>query len=132
MNMMAVAVANVNLQASVFYSAMRIYSLLLFIAVCCITPAYAGKKLHVLFIGNSYTYVNNMPGIVADIASSMGDTLIWEMEAQGGFTLGAHFVSPMSTAKAKIAAGGWDYVVLQEQSQVPALPDALVHDNLFV
>ena len=79
-----------------------------------------GKKAKVLFLGNSYTHVNNMPQIAADLAASLGDTLIFEMEAPGGYTLPDHYTSMAS--KNKIKQGGWDYVVLQEQSQVPAKP----------
>lgn len=88
------------------------------------------KKLKVLFIGNSYTYVNNMPQIVADIATAMGDTLVWDMEAPGGFNLGAHYQYNPPTLN-KIKAGGWDYVVMQEQSQTPAYPDNQVNNGMF-
>lgn len=91
---------------------------------------YAGKKVRVLFLGNSYTYVNNMPQIVADMAASAGDTLIWDMEAPGGFTLSGHYTSMAS--KNKIKQGNWDYVVLQEQSQHPALPLQQVSNTTFV
>lgn len=77
------------------------------------------KKARVLFIGNSYTYVNNLPKLVADMAASTGDTLEYDMSAPGGFTLNYHYVFIQATRE-KIQAGGWDYVVLQEQSQVPA------------
>jgi hypothetical protein len=92
--------------------------------------AQAGKKLKVLFIGNSYTYVNSMPQIAADIATSMGDTLVWDMEAPGGSTFIQHFAFNPPTIT-KLQAGDWDYVVLQEQSQTPALPVAQVHQGMF-
>src|SRR4051812_45886499 len=76
------------------------------------------QTFHVLFIGNSYTYVNNLPQIVADVASSMGDSLIYDSYAIGGYTLEQHFAD--SNCTNKIKAGGWDYVILQEQSQLPA------------
>lgn len=106
------------------------YSLIVICLLLLCKQSIAGKKVHVLFIGNSYTYVNNMPQIVADIATSTGDTLVWDMEAPGGFTLGAHFVNNPPTI-AKIQQGNWDYVVLQEQSQTPALPDAQVNTGMF-
>ena len=34
------------------------------------------QSLDVLFIGNSYTYANNMPQMVSELALSFGDTLI--------------------------------------------------------
>ncbi len=98
---------------------MRSFILFLF-ALLIAGNSYAGKKARVLLLGNSYTYVNNMPQIVADMAASTGDTLEWEMEAPGGFMFSGHYTSMAS--KAKIKKGHWDYVVLQEQSQQPALP----------
>lgn len=106
----------------------------LFVTICLILltgsiGAHAGKKLHVLFIGNSYTYVNNMPQIAADMAASMGDTLVWDMEAPGGMALAEHLGNPATIAK--IQARKWDYVVLQEQSLIPAMPDDMA-ENLFM
>ena len=106
----------------------RVTVILLLVMISC--QAFAGKKLKVLFLGNSYIYVNSLPQIIADIATSMGDTLIWEMEAPGGFTLNAHYQSNPSSIN-KIKQGGWDYVVLQEQSQTPALPDNQVNNGFF-
>jgi hypothetical protein len=45
---------------------------------------------HVLFVGNSYTYYNNMPQIVANIALSLGDELIYDSSTPGGHTLEQH------------------------------------------
>ncbi|CAN5441318.1 hypothetical protein BH11BAC1_BH11BAC1_10370 [soil metagenome] len=75
----------------------------------------------VLFLGNSYASVNNLPQIIADVAASAGDTLIFDSHLIGGYSLSQHFDDSISVNKIK--AGGWDYVVLQDQSQAPALPD---------
>ncbi len=107
----------------------RIYSMLFFVFLFS-TSAFAGKKARVLFLGNSYTYYNSMPGLVANMAASTGDTLVWEMEAPGGYTFGGHYTSMAS--KNKIKQGNWDYVVLQEQSQAPALPYQQVFSNTFL
>jgi hypothetical protein len=109
---------------------MRGIIILLFITLGLGPTAFAGKKIKILFIGNSYTYVNNMPQIVADIATSMGDTLVWDMEAPGGYTFSAHWTANPATLS-KIKQGGWNYVVLQDQSQEPALPPALVNTDMF-
>lgn len=108
---------------------MRTFILILLVLLSA-THVYAGKKVRVLFLGNSYTYVNNMPQIVADMATSTGDTLVWEMEAPGGYLLSGHYTSMAS--KAKIQKGNWDYVVLQEQSQHPALPYQQVFNTTFL
>jgi hypothetical protein len=74
----------------------------------------------VLFLGNSYTSVNNLPQMISNVANSMGDTLEWDVEAPGGSYLYDHLTS--TTSVSKIEQGNWDYVVLQEQSQAPTLP----------
>jgi len=71
----------------------------------------------VLFLGNSYTGVNNLPQIVQDVALSAGDTLIFDSHYPGGYQLADHFNDVVS--QNKIISGGWDYVVLQGQSQEP-------------
>ena len=77
-----------------------------------------------LFLGNSYTYVNNLPLLVAALASASGDSLVFDSHAPGGYTLGwqpiAHATDPVSLAK--VGADDWDFVILQEQSQTPAIP----------
>lgn len=82
-----------------------------------------------LFIGNSYTYYNSLPEIVSDIAHSAGDTLIVFSSTPGGYTLANH-LSNTATMN-YIAQGGWDFVVLQEQSQMPAFPLAQVEAETF-
>ncbi len=77
------------------------------------------QHLRVLFIGNSYTEVNNLPGMIADIAASVGDTLTYDRNTPGGCTFKQH---TGNESVVKIALGGWNYVVLQEQSQYPAFP----------
>jgi hypothetical protein len=97
------------------------------------------KKASVLFIGNSYTYVNNLPLLLDSMANAGGDTLIWDMSAPGGYTLQMH--SAYSVTLSKIQSQQWDYVVLQEQSQLPSfepesvdsttIPYALILDSLI-
>ena len=67
--------------------------------------------------------------MVQDIANAHGDTLIYDSSAPGGYTFGNHFNDP--TTKSKIAAGNWDYVVLQAQSQEPSFPPAQVNSQTF-
>ena len=104
--------------------------ILSFAATILAMQCYAGKTVRVLFLGNSYTYYHNMPKLVADMAASAGDTLVWEMEAPGGFTFSGHYTS--TTSKNKIKQGNWDYVVLQEQSQLPAVPYNQLFNNTLL
>ena len=83
----------------------------------------------VLFIGNSYTGVNNLPQLVYDAAISVGDTLIFEKHTPGGNRLMNHASNP--TALAKINSNDWDHVVLQGQSQEPSFSDAQVEAEVY-
>ncbi len=88
-----------------------------------------GQTQRVLFHGNSYTNVNNLPQITADIANSHGDTLIFDSNTPGGYIQQSH--STNQTTLNKIMAGPWDFVVLQEQSQLPSLPINQVEEQVF-
>ncbi len=83
----------------------------------------------VLFIGNSYTYVNDLPALVTGIASSLGDSMYHDIYAPGGYTFQMHSLDP--NTRAKINSDQWDVVVLQEQSQLPALWPDSVAVNVF-
>lgn len=87
------------------------------------------KSKRVLFIGNSYTYYNNMPNLVNSLANSVGDTVIHDSHAPGGETFQGH--ASNSTTLSKIQQGNWDFVVLQEQSQRPAFPIFQVGNSVF-
>ncbi len=82
------------------------------------------KKLKVLFLGNSYTYVNNLPQLIHDVALANGDTLIFDSNCPGGQTFYGHFND--ATSISKINALAWDNVVLQAQSQEPSFSPAQV------
>lgn len=67
----------------------------------------------VLFIGNSLTYFNDLPGTVARLGS-MADVVIHvESVALPNFAVIDH-ASGMSNAVETIRSGKWDYVVLQQ------------------
>lgn len=81
----------------------------------------------VLFIGNSYTA--GMPQVVAEIAKSMGDSLIFLEEAPGGQSIKNHAQSVQIIQA--IQQQPWDYVVLQCQSQEAAFNPTYVQTNVF-
>jgi len=78
------------------------------------------KTRKVLFLGNSYTASNNLPVWVEDLAASVGDSLIWQAITPGGQTLMNHVND--AQVQTAIQQGGWEFIVLQEQSQVPVIP----------
>ena len=65
----------------------------------------------VLFIGNSLTYVNDLPGMLSAIAAQAGKTLVTAEVAEGGFALEDHF--RVGRAQVEIAKG-YDLVILQQ------------------
>jgi hypothetical protein len=77
--------------------------------------SFGQLKKEVLFIGNSYTYYNNLPDLVNEIALSFGDTLMHESSTPGGSNFNAHSTNAQTLNK--INQKQWDYVVLQAQSQ---------------
>lgn len=86
-------------------------------------PASA-EAPRVLFIGNSFVYVNDLPGGLVKIARSLGGDLVVDSDSTGGSTLERH--ARDEGTRRKLAAGGWDFVVLQEQSQRPSFPSEQV------
>lgn len=78
-------------------------------------------EARILFIGNSYTTSNDLPGAVAALAKSSGHPVEVDVRAPGGWWLRDHIASA-DTLDA-ITTGDFDIVVLQEQSMVPAAPD---------
>jgi hypothetical protein len=78
----------------------------------------SGACTRVLFLGNSYTYVNDLPSTFARLAGSAGRPVQVSMVANGGETLAQHAAA--ADSKSAIVSQRWTYVVLQEQSQTPA------------
>jgi hypothetical protein len=78
------------------------------------------KVIRVLFIGNSYTYYNNLPHVLVKLAASRNPRNYPHIEARmhvyPGATLQYH--CEQGTTLRVIREGNWDYVVLQEQSRL--------------
>jgi len=85
------------------------------------TKPSKNTPIRVLFLGNSYTYGNRLPEVVAGMAAADKTVrpLKVKMIASGGKNLQWH--SRNKASLEAIAAGGWDYVVLQDQSLTPTL-----------
>ncbi len=111
-----------------FCIVMKIKSLLLLLLVANYSIAQQQIK-KVLFIGNSYTYVNDLPALLSNVAQSAGDSVIYDSNCIGGSTLQLH--STNSTTLQKIAQGNFDFVVLQEQSQLPSFPLSQVQTSVY-
>jgi len=84
--------------------------------------------LRVLFIGNSLTYAGDLPAIIQGLARTAGVNLLYDQHTPGGARLLNHAADPQ--VRALLARGGWDAVVLQEQSQWPAFSDEQVRSGI--
>lgn len=87
------------------------------------------EQTRVLWLGNSYVAVNNLPQLFHDLALSAGDTVIFDSNTPGGFTLQQHSVN--ATSIQKIYSQPWDFVIVQAQSQEPSFPPAQVATQTF-
>jgi hypothetical protein len=81
--------------------------------------ARADDTLHVLFIGNSHTYVNDLPGLFSGLSEAGGRPVLTDASTFGGYSLEDH-TNTQATLD-KIAQDSWDFVVLQEQSIIPTI-----------
>ena len=70
--------------------------------------------MRILFIGNSHTYYNDLPAIVADLAAADGIRADITMLAHPGWFLHQHLADP--EASFNIRRGRYDFVVLQEHA----------------
>jgi hypothetical protein len=81
--------------------------------------AWAGDSLRVLFVGNSHTYVNDLPGLFCGLSEAGDRPVRTDASTFGGYSLEEH-TSTQATLD-KIAQDSWSFVVLQEQSVIPTI-----------
>lgn len=83
--------------------------------------------LRVLFVGNSYTYYENMPQLVSLLSDSTNTKLITTQSTIGGSHLREHWLGLRGLkTKERIQNGNFDMVVLQEHSMgAIRTPDSL-------
>jgi hypothetical protein len=92
------------------------------------SPPTPRTSTDVLFIGNSLTFYNSLPAMVEFFFRSQRLPTVFDMHAVGAALLADHADNP--AVAQKIASRRWTYVVLQDQSQMPAIqPDATVKDG---
>jgi len=96
-------------------------------------PVYAEKKtspLRILFIGNSYIYVNELPKVLTNMARTAKPKVnIQTVDlSEGGYTLEKH-LNTGNTLKV-IQKGEFDIVILQEQSLRPIYDKKKMHEAI--
>ena len=92
-------------------------------------PAPKQDSLRLLFIGNSYTYYNDLPAMVYEIARTQKKKLSVESITKGGERLRGHLKN--EKVRKALTQEHWDFVVLQEQSSDPARQSESVIANIY-
>jgi hypothetical protein len=84
----------------------------------------------ILFIGNSYTNRNDLPGMIARLSASADPPKAVETDRviANGMALKHHWDKGL--AGEALAQSGWDFVSLQEQSTLPFKNPARMHDSV--
>lgn len=67
--------------------------------------------------------------MVSSIAEENGNVFIYESNTPGGYTFNGHTTN--ATSLALLAQSGWDYLVLQEQSQLPSFSQGQVATECY-
>lgn len=111
---------------------MRNLKKIILAAMLCLTTgarAADADSLRVLWVGNSLTFFNDLPAIVQDIAATQGLKLSMTRVLKGGEQLSGHWNNPR--LKKLLKEQRWDYIVLQEQSQLPGLSTEVVAREVY-
>jgi hypothetical protein len=98
-----------------------------------LTPPPTGDEssVNILFIGNSLTYYNDMPGMLREMLKlSDIDNISIRSHTMGGWGLVDHWT--IGNARQAVAEGGWDLIVLQQgPSATKGRPSLLQYSRLF-
>jgi hypothetical protein len=88
------------------------------------------KVTTILFIGNSFTARNDLPGLISRLAAAAGLDLETRLLSIGGASLRTHWNK--GEALAAIKTGKFVYVVLQEQSTLPIKNAVRMRENVLL
>lgn len=89
----------------------------------------SSDSINILWIGNSYTFYNDLPKMVEEIGKRNGVDISTSKILKGGEKLSGHLTNP--ELHEKIKEGNWDYVVIQEFSSTPAYSTKYVAENIM-
>src|SRR5690606_33016366 len=108
---------------------MRYHFLILFLIFCTFNSE-GQHKPKVLFLGNSYTAANQLPQLFTEMCNAAGDSVTAAAFSPGGQSLREH-AGQGSPSVDEINSGQYDFVILQEQSQIPSFPYHQVQELYF-
>jgi hypothetical protein len=107
-------------------TAAAFFPALLIFAFSCSDSSVQGKRPNaeqsILFIGNSFTSMNNLPLMFQSLAMEAGIETHIDTVLKNGARLIDHAAD--KEAMDKIQSRAWSFIVLQEQSQYPAYSDS--------
>ena len=86
-------------------------------------------SIRALFVGNSFTARNDLPGLLAQLVEAGGKgQLAHELISAGGASLRMHFNK--GEAQERLQTAQYDYAVLQEQSTLPVKNAVRAAENI--
>lgn len=83
-----------------------------------LTVGAPAETVRVLFIGNSYTFYNDLPAMLAALGEKRGVRFENTVNATGSASLASHW---QGGSGKELETGRYDYVVLQDQSIIPSI-----------
>ena len=93
-----------------------------------LSPVPSGPGDGILFVGNSLTYGNDLPGLVEGLSAASGARLQTASVAFPNYSLADHIEK--GDALRSVATGGWRVVILQQgPSSLPESQDLLRKDT---
>ncbi|HEX9829817.1 MAG TPA: hypothetical protein VGB10_06360 [Bacteroidota bacterium] len=114
-------ISNVLMHSLLFLAALTA-----FFACEKLLESFTGPGVHVLFIGNSLTYFNNLPATLQGLMKAGGEEMSYHSVANPDFALIDH-LNGGSDAVDQVKRGGWDVVILQQgPSSLPESRELLV------
>ncbi len=102
----------------------------IFTTILILTASLSQAQVkNILFLGNSYTYGNDLPTLLQSLAASFNDTIIKDQNTPAGYQLVQHVTNTATLSK--IASKNWDHVIIQEQSQKPSFSPGQVATDVY-
>jgi len=123
-----------NLAKSTFYAALLIFVL---VTACSQSSSSANETaipeegLNILFIGNSLTYTNDLPGMLLRMLEfAEVDVGLIDVQAYPNYGLPDHWIN--TKTRTRLSVPGWDVVILQQgPSATEGRPYLLEYTKLF-